>query len=90
VGADICLHSTFFEVVALDGELAGVADGAAQYPGHYLPLDQVVTMVAADSSQGEKCPAEAGHKCSVEMGCISRPLNLSSVKEADGQPLVAL
>jgi hypothetical protein len=34
-------------------------------------------MVAADSSQGEKCPAEAGHKCSVEMGCISRPLNLS-------------
>jgi hypothetical protein len=25
---------------------------------------------------------------SVEMGCVSRPLNLSSVKEADRQPLV--
>jgi hypothetical protein len=36
----------------------------------------------------KKCPAEAGHKCSVEMGCVSRPLNLSSVKEADRQPLV--
>jgi hypothetical protein len=35
-----------------------------------------------------KCPAEAGHFISVVMGCVSRPLNLSSVKDADRQPLV--
>src|SRR5262249_39352166 len=35
-----------------------------------------------DSSQ-KKCPTEAGHKCGNGM-----PLNLSSVKDADRQPLV--
>jgi hypothetical protein len=36
----------------------------------------------------KNAPPKAGHKCSVEMGMRIRPLSLSSVKEADRQPLV--
>jgi hypothetical protein len=43
-------------------------------------------LAARDPSQRRNAPPKRG--ITVVMGCVSRPLNLSSVKDADRQPLV--
>jgi hypothetical protein len=43
-------------------------------------------LAARDPSQRRNAPPKRG--ITVVMGCVSRPLNLSSLKDADRQPLV--
>jgi hypothetical protein len=52
----------------------------------YVSRDRMAALAARDPSQRRNAPPKRG--ITVVMGCVSRPLNLSSVKDADRQPLV--